>query len=582
MYWPDTNTGVDVEPPRKPVASLVRKFFSEGGIGEPPTVPGGDWFNQITNELLNVLAAAGIEPSKTDDDQLLAAIKELSKCNFGIVVNLQDYSDLKSAIDALPVFGGTVFVPIGNHFAGDWNYNTDYMSKANISIVGQKMPTWNDDASALTGGSVIEGRFNVFAHNFSVENVGFDMGKNVIADRYGGADTLTANHPLGGTWDAFAFAQPNMSTPLAQRRGFRAENVIALCKQSLTVGHAFLAEGFDGGYIDNVIGIYSIHATVIKSQNVRVGSIAGYMASGEGLIIKSNAYSPCGNIQIASVVCERNLPNCAPHSTPTIAKHGLYLEPSDAYFTGPIQIGSVVAKGSAQGVSAGGLVGTDIQIGSVIADGFGGAMRFGVNLGDTGQFRRINIGSLICNNVVDALYYKHPNVDTGEPMLHIGSMQVTYCSGIAVTAKGHAKVVIDSLELAYVAMAYNIADTTARILVGNAVMTDVVHIFQSAIPLSSQWGNFGGANPSFAVDLHDYRVRVTGLVVATAGAGSVISSLLPALRPSLARRFIAYKNNGARTFCLIGVDPTLGIVLEDGTAPATGDYISLENVMWEI
>ncbi|WP_326510934.1 hypothetical protein [Aeromonas caviae] len=78
MYWPDTNTVVDIEPPRKPVASAVRKFFTEGGAGQPPTVPGGDWFNQITNELLNVLAAAGIDPSKADDDQLLKAIQGIS------------------------------------------------------------------------------------------------------------------------------------------------------------------------------------------------------------------------------------------------------------------------------------------------------------------------------------------------------------------------------------------------------------------------------------------------------------------------------------------------------------------------
>ncbi|WP_430480869.1 hypothetical protein QUC30_16625 [Aeromonas caviae] len=78
MYWPDTNTGVDVEPTRKPVASAVRKFFTEGGVGQPPTVPGGDWFNQITNELLNVVTAAGLEPSKTEDDQLLKAVKAFS------------------------------------------------------------------------------------------------------------------------------------------------------------------------------------------------------------------------------------------------------------------------------------------------------------------------------------------------------------------------------------------------------------------------------------------------------------------------------------------------------------------------
>lgn len=78
MFWPDTQTGVDVEPARKTVQSAVRKYFTEGGVGVPPTVPGGDWFNQITNELLNVLAAAGIDPSKSDDDQLLEAIKRVS------------------------------------------------------------------------------------------------------------------------------------------------------------------------------------------------------------------------------------------------------------------------------------------------------------------------------------------------------------------------------------------------------------------------------------------------------------------------------------------------------------------------
>lgn len=79
MFWPDTQTGVDVEPARKTVQSAVRKYFTEGGVGVPPTVPGGDWFNQITNELLNVLSAAGIDPSKADDDQLLQAILRVSK-----------------------------------------------------------------------------------------------------------------------------------------------------------------------------------------------------------------------------------------------------------------------------------------------------------------------------------------------------------------------------------------------------------------------------------------------------------------------------------------------------------------------
>ena len=78
-YWPDTGTGVDTPPARKPVQSAIRKYFTEGGLGQAPTVPGGDWFNQMTNEVLNVLEAAGIEPSKTEDDQLLQAIRITSQ-----------------------------------------------------------------------------------------------------------------------------------------------------------------------------------------------------------------------------------------------------------------------------------------------------------------------------------------------------------------------------------------------------------------------------------------------------------------------------------------------------------------------
>ncbi|MCV9382447.1 hypothetical protein OE564_10455 [Aeromonas hydrophila] len=88
MYWPDRDSGVDVEPTRRPVASAVRQYFTEGGPGIPPTVPGGDWFNQITNELLNLLAAAGIDPSKTDDEQLLEAIGILIQAGGSDVLSL--------------------------------------------------------------------------------------------------------------------------------------------------------------------------------------------------------------------------------------------------------------------------------------------------------------------------------------------------------------------------------------------------------------------------------------------------------------------------------------------------------------
>lgn len=76
MYWPDTNTGVTTQPPRKPVISAIRMYFSEGGPGQPPTVPGGDWFNTVTNELLAILDMMGVSPDKADDNQIATALSQ--------------------------------------------------------------------------------------------------------------------------------------------------------------------------------------------------------------------------------------------------------------------------------------------------------------------------------------------------------------------------------------------------------------------------------------------------------------------------------------------------------------------------
>ncbi|WP_080602741.1 GDSL-type esterase/lipase family protein [Aeromonas hydrophila] len=76
MYWPDTGTGVDVQPTRKPVVSAIRQYFTEGGLGQVPTVPGGDWFNTVTNELIAILEMMGVSPDKADDDQIATALSE--------------------------------------------------------------------------------------------------------------------------------------------------------------------------------------------------------------------------------------------------------------------------------------------------------------------------------------------------------------------------------------------------------------------------------------------------------------------------------------------------------------------------
>lgn len=77
MYHVDNSTGVPVMPKPSPVTSKTELFFTEGGNGVPPTYPGPDWFNAIQSELLNILRAAGLDPDKMDNTQILAALKKL-------------------------------------------------------------------------------------------------------------------------------------------------------------------------------------------------------------------------------------------------------------------------------------------------------------------------------------------------------------------------------------------------------------------------------------------------------------------------------------------------------------------------
>ena len=76
-YWPDTGTGTPTDPGTTAVIDALRQYFTDGGAGVAPSVPGAEWFNMITDEVLAVLAEAGIAPDKASHTQLRDAIKAI-------------------------------------------------------------------------------------------------------------------------------------------------------------------------------------------------------------------------------------------------------------------------------------------------------------------------------------------------------------------------------------------------------------------------------------------------------------------------------------------------------------------------
>lgn len=77
MYLIDNSTAVSALP--TPAALGTAGYFTDGsaGAGEPATILPADFMNMLMLELTNVVTAAGLTPSKTTYNQLLAAIKAI-------------------------------------------------------------------------------------------------------------------------------------------------------------------------------------------------------------------------------------------------------------------------------------------------------------------------------------------------------------------------------------------------------------------------------------------------------------------------------------------------------------------------
>lgn len=68
-------------PKSVPSVGLVNgKFVNEDAVaGLPGSLIPATWGNSVTDELLNVVKSAGLEPSETDATQLLQALKKISQ-----------------------------------------------------------------------------------------------------------------------------------------------------------------------------------------------------------------------------------------------------------------------------------------------------------------------------------------------------------------------------------------------------------------------------------------------------------------------------------------------------------------------
>lgn len=492
------------------------------------------------------------------------------------MLNVANYASLKAAIAALPVTGGTVYVPIGRWWSGVWSLD-EVMNKPDVRIVGERLPTWDADLSQLDGGSIIEGRFYAYAHGFQIDNIGFDSGYDVTLARYPSADTTTYTHPDSGGWDGFAFVRPSSGDQSA-RSGLKIGRIIGLVPGPTAYGHAVLIEGAQSGSVSDVVGIGGIHGVAVKSRNLTIGSLTAYGTSGNGVILKSDDYALCGNLQVGTVRFEPYPVDTTPHwGTSTVTGAGLMLNPETADFTGPVQIGSVLLRRSTYGLSIGDVQEhsiTDVQIGRLHYEGESVTGSIAIKEMYT-WVDRFKIDDLVVNNSERGIQW---NTLANGARLDVGRAEMTNVTIEAVAAITTGKVRITDLILVNVATAYNV-DTNARVEVGRERFTTVTTRFGNSPPaLGTGWSSTADTAEVF---LDNFGAAARGTVLAGSGVVGTIFTLPSFLAPAHYVRHPGLSKPSAGSYGACMLNATSGkLTIDDDTAPASGTNVSLDGMAW--
>ena len=491
-----------------------------------------------------------------------------------------------AAINTLPASGGVVIGSLRRY--PPTNYSpTNMMRRENITMLGAALPAPTDNCDRLIAGSTIEGRFYVFANNFTSHNFGYDCGKYVTDTYWPGYDTHSANHPHGGGWDAFAHMQPTPDSPVAPTRNLRIGSIIGLCRDSLSFGHAVLLEGFDGGQFDDVCGIYGVHGAVIKGMGPVVGRLSGYSASSDHVILKSDNYAIGGRMQIDSIKSAAAYPGTTPWSVPAVCEFALFLNAGQYDISG-VQIGNLSLKGARQLFRMSGTTASrnidNLQVGSAQLDGSGVANVIGLNCFGA-LFNRMHFNSLTISNVADAINYVQ-NVSFGQAALVIDSLVLENASMRAISAGGYGQIVIHELTAANIGQMYSI-NSTARVIVhGRPSLTNVSSMFGSGGPaVTAGWEQDPSGSP-FSISLGLGGVMTSGRLRPTGSPGPNVVTLPPYMRPSLPMELLTLGRNSADEPKAVPIflSPDYAyLAINRGTGVAGADSeLSMDGLHWPV
>lgn len=479
--------------------------------------------------------------------------------------------------------GGVVALRQATYPDQGFAYNVAYMDVPNVTFRGTKMPLLASDCKSLTGGTIINGAFLIFADNVGVENLGIDCGFTYIA---AGA----AKDALVCTFNSDAAKAAN-----AQHKGLRLHNVIGLCKGPTDTVHGVIAgEGYaDVTCTGEIVGVYGLHGVVFKCAQVKAEQLTALLNGTDGVIIKSDAQTTAVSnvVQVGRILTLANGPaGWAPYVLPTTtagaSNFGILLHAFAANVS-KVQIGEVVESGHATGLKTqfdGAFVLDSVKIGTIITDGNADAGVWLTASGAAGaSMQRVQIGKVEARNAPNGVIFDWVTASA----VKVGSVHAVNCTTAAVALTSNANPMIDTVTAENCAAAYQIT-SLAKPLVGKTILTGSTALYYQAsgsglVPaLSNSWAQVGGGDTFNVIPAH-YGIELNGLI--SSGTTNVVMTLPAFARPPTEKRLMLQGRAGGTQSAVPVVIASSGVVTINDAAGGianVSNYLSLAGISYSL
>lgn len=466
----------------------------------------------------------------------------------------------------------------GNNFA----YEGAYMDVPNVTFRGSRMPVLTTDCRGLTGGTIIQDTFLVFADNVGIENLGIDCGANFL----GG---IAARDALMCT-----YASTALKTANALRKGLRLHNVIGLGKGPTDLTHAVIAgEGYaDVTVTGEITGCFGGHGIVFKCQQVKGGAtLSAYCNGFDGVIFKTDAQTTAlaRDISVGDIFSFADGPDgWTPYATAVGVANaiGVFVHAFGGNIS-KIKTGHVNERGHDKAVvwqMDSNYTIDNVQMGDIVTDNnttSGGL--FAQTLFALATYQRCKVGHIVARNAPSATTF----VWQAPSHISVESVHGVNISVAVAAVSGNAAPVIGTLIAENAAAAYQLT-SSAKPKVGKTLLTGTTTVYHTTagsgqVPvLANSWAQVSGGDTFNVIQTH-YGIEINGLI--SGGSSNIIMTLPQWAHPPSEKRFVLQgRASSTQTVVPVHVS-TAGVVTINDAAPSIANvtsYLSLAGISYSL